>query len=321
MAPLRHDGPAEAAAYVANAPDRWARGRHLRLCVSDADDAVLGALDLDGLDVAPGAGELGWWVAPGSRGRGVGVTAARLGVRLAFEGLGLKRVHASIAADNAASRWVAAGAGLHLEATLKQGDVERGVDLEVWRLLRDEEPLRPQPEISAGALHLRPWRPSDAGFVFEAIVGDPEIPRWTRITPHYTPELARAWVELQALGIWAGGAGAVYAVCDSTTGDVLASIGLHRRTPPDQAELGYWSVAAGRGRGVVTEACRALIRFGRAELGVRLVEWAAVRGNDRSRAVAERLGFTIEAERRGGFMKDGVVSDDWIGSLLTAELG
>ena len=321
MPPLRHDGLEQARRYVTGAPERWSEGRHLRVCLAGEDDCVLAAVDLDGLDESPGTGEIGWWVVPGARGRGVGGTAVRLGLRLGHEVLGLRRVFATIVADNAASRWVAASGGMHLEATLAHADVETGADLEVWRLLADEEPLAPQPEITAGAVHLRPFRPSDADVVLAACQDD-GIARYTGVPAPYTRADAERYTSLSCLGSWAARTGVVYAVCDSTTGDVLGAVGLHELTPRwGRAELGYWAAPQARGRGAITQASAALMRFGRDALDVRIVVWNCVVGNDASRKVAQRLGFTFEGVRRGGFVKNGVVSDDWMASLLTADLG
>ncbi|HVU74491.1 MAG TPA: GNAT family N-acetyltransferase [Mycobacteriales bacterium] len=321
MPPLRHDGPQDARDYVARAPQRWAEGRHLRLCLAGDDDGVLGAVDLDGLDETPGTGELGWWVVPGARGRGVGTVAVRLGLRLGLEGLGLRRISAAIRADNAASRWVAASAGMHLDATLTGADTETGADIEVWRLLAGEEPLAPQPEITAGAVHLRPFRSSDTDAVHAAFQ-DESIGRYTGAPYPCSRADAERFTNQSGLAMWAAGEGVVYAVCDSTAGDLLGGVGLyeHSRTW-GRAELGYWATPAARGRGAITQASAALMRFGRDALGVRIIVWNCVVGNEPSRRVAERLGFTFEGVRRGGFIKNGVVSDDWMASLLTADLG
>ncbi|MGI5451144.1 GNAT family N-acetyltransferase [Streptomyces sp. CA-243310] len=59
-------------------------------------------------------------------------------------------------------------------------------------------------------------------------------------------------------------------------------------------ELGYWAVKEQRGRGYSVEAARSLCDWGWAILGVHRIEWWAMTGNTGSRAVAERLGFTVE---------------------------
>jgi RimJ/RimL family protein N-acetyltransferase len=86
------------------------------LAVDSATDAVLGAV---GLSLVPAdlAGEVGYWVAPEARGRGVATRGTRLLCRLGFEDLGLGYIGLEAAAANAASNAVAKRLGFTLEGT------------------------------------------------------------------------------------------------------------------------------------------------------------------------------------------------------------
>jgi ribosomal-protein-serine acetyltransferase len=111
---------------------------------------------------------------------------------------------------------------------------------------------------------------------------------------------------LDGCGLWAGGR---YA----------GGVGLSTGPFGVSGELGYWVGSEFEGRGLVTLACRALIDHG---FGVglhRLFIRAGVE-NARSRAVAERLGFTFEGVHRGegrgtGGFYDlacyGLLEDEW----------
>lgn len=82
-------------------------------------------------------------------------------------------------------------------------------------------------------------------------------------------------------------------------------------------ELGFWAVKEQRGRGYSLEAARALCDWGWATLDVHRLEWWAMVGNTGSRAVAEKLGFTIEGTLRNrGIANDGKPHDWWVGGLL-----
>jgi RimJ/RimL family protein N-acetyltransferase len=172
-------------------------------------------------------------------------------------------------------------------------------------------------EITAGRLHLRPWRPSDAEVVLAACT-DPETQRWTSVPSPYTAGHAREYLEQTAPQGWADGTSLGFAVCDSTSGEVLASIGL-RAGHHECWDVGYWAVPAARGHGVVTEAIGVLCRWGFAELGIERIEWYAEVGNWASRRVAEKAGFTVEGRLRSGLPGAHGRRDVWIGARLSGD--
>jgi ribosomal-protein-serine acetyltransferase len=102
---------------------------------------------------------------------------------------------------------------------------------------------------------------------------------------------------------------------------IVGSIGFPQvNRDKSTCEIGYWLGRSAQGRGTVTLATRALIEhaFGAWELH-RVMIQAGV-GNVRSRAVAERLGFTLEgvlreAERHA----DGHYIDLAVYGLLASE--
>jgi ribosomal-protein-serine acetyltransferase len=65
-----------------------------------------------------------------------------------------------------------------------------------------------------------------------------------------------------------------------------------------RAELGYWIDQQLEGRGICRLACTQLIQYAFEELQVNRLSIAAAVENRRSRALAERLGFTLEGVRR-----------------------
>ena len=59
-------------------------------------------------------------------------------------------------------------------------------------------------------------------------------------------------------------------------------------------EIGYWLGTAHHGKGFATEAVHAMVAFARDVLGAKRLEITSDVANAKSRAVAERTGFTLE---------------------------
>jgi ribosomal-protein-serine acetyltransferase len=81
-------------------------------------------------------------------------------------------------------------------------------------------------------------------------------------------------------------------------GELVGGIGLRVSTEIREAEIGYWLAAAAQGQGTVTRATRAVIRFAFDDLGTNRVVIKCAEANAKSRAVPERLGFTLEGTLR-----------------------
>lgn len=89
---------------------------------------------------------------------------------------------------------------------------------------------------------------------------------------------------------WTEGLVFQFALIERATGEPIGVAGLNREGD-EAAELHYWIRSDRAGRGLTTEAGRALVAFARDELRLqRLTLWAG-RENHASRRVAEKLGF------------------------------
>jgi len=72
-----------------------------------------------------------------------------------------------------------------------------------------------------------------------------------------------------------------------------------------KAEIGYWLSDNCQGRGIMTKACKALMRYGYEQLGLNRITIRCGRENHRSRAIPKRLGMTLEGiERQGEYLYD-----------------
>lgn len=67
---------------------------------------------------------------------------------------------------------------------------------------------------------------------------------------------------------------------------------------PRSTEIGYWLGESASGRGIMTRAVRAMLSFVFDDLKLNRVALQTDVRNTRSRAVAERVGFTFEGIRR-----------------------
>lgn len=123
-----------------------AEGTGAHLVVVGADDGRLrGAVGVD-LDWRDRTGEVGYWIAPDVRGRGVATSATGRLCRFAFEDLAIAKLHLLASVDNPASIGVAERLGFRVEGVLRSAmtigpsgepDAPRG-DARIYGLLPDE---------------------------------------------------------------------------------------------------------------------------------------------------------------------------------------
>jgi RimJ/RimL family protein N-acetyltransferase len=109
----------------------WGTGQRAEFLVEDAGTATrLGRVGL-GLARA-GLAEIGYWVDPKTRTRGVATEAVRAACHWGFHGLGLQLIEWRAEVGNLASRRVAEKAGFLIEATLRRRLLHRGVRVDAW---------------------------------------------------------------------------------------------------------------------------------------------------------------------------------------------
>jgi RimJ/RimL family protein N-acetyltransferase len=80
------------------------------------------------------------------------------------------------------------------------------------------------------------------------------------------------------------------------TGTLVGCSGFHPRDwDVPKFEIGYWCRTSCQGRGYITEAVRAITGFGFSVMKARRIEIRCDERNERSRRVAERAGYPLEA--------------------------
>lgn len=143
--PVPYDEQA-ARGFVSFATERLAAGIGAHL-LAEEDGEVVAATGLD-VNPADRAGRVGFWVAPGARGRGVATAATHLlcGWALDEDGLDLVRLELDVAAPNEPSNAIARRLGFTHEGTRRsamllaatEGFPEERADANDWGLLRGE---------------------------------------------------------------------------------------------------------------------------------------------------------------------------------------
>jgi RimJ/RimL family protein N-acetyltransferase len=150
------------------------------------------------------------------------------------------------------------------------------------------------PRLSDGTVGVRALAPADIPALVAACQ-DPEIPRWTSVPSPYTREDADRFLAIVATEA-AAGDGTALAVTDA--GDrLIGTIGL-MGIADGGGEIGYWTAAGARRRGVAVRAVTLLRDWAQHELGLGELEILAHRDNHPSQRVAERAGFTDTGEIR-----------------------
>lgn len=141
------------------------------------------------------------------------------------------------------------------------------------------------------ALILRPWKESDAKSLFE-YAKDPLVGPAAGWPAHTSVKNSREIIEhvLSAEG--------TLALVHKQEAKAIGSIGImrfqqsHLPLAPDEAEIGYWIGVPYWGLGLVPEALRELQRYAFEELHLRTLWCGYYDGNEKSKRVQEKCGFT-----------------------------
>lgn len=149
-------------------------------------------------------------------------------------------------------------------------------------------------------LILRAPVPEDAPALNSAIRESfPELKRWM-VWAQKPPTLAQTHkLCCQAAEKFRQGTDLMLLLFAKETDELVGSSGLHRIDwSVPRLEIGYWVVKRHAGNGYITEAVQAIDRFAFKVLAAARVEILCDHRNVRSRQVAERAGYALEAVLR-----------------------
>jgi RimJ/RimL family protein N-acetyltransferase len=299
----------------------WDSGNHFGWAIQATDDTgrerFAGNVDIRG---GKPIAKLGYALHPWARGRGLTVRAVRLATDWAFTEAGIEIIHWHSHVGNAPSLRVAYEAGFTLHGTIPGVLHERGRVIDAWTAsLRAGDPPIPRsrwaesPLIGTDRLRLRPFADADVPRIVETC-SDAATRHWLPHLPHpYVEASARAYI---ADCVWAAatGAKATWAVADRESDALLGQVAVMDMLGDDGTggEIGYWTHPEARGRGLTTEAVRAIVRHAFDPDGLdraRLVLYSAA-SNPASNAIAVAAGFhRFGTQTAADALGDGTVDD------------
>jgi RimJ/RimL family protein N-acetyltransferase len=164
-------------------------------------------------------------------------------------------------------------------------------------------------EIKLSNCIIRNWRAGDE----ESLVrhaNNPLVARNLRDAfPHpYTMEAAKGWIKQTSAE------SPVTNFAIEVDGQAVGAIGLVIQTDifRRSAEIGYWLGEEFWGRGIVTEAVRAVVEYGFATFDIVRIFAGVFERNAGSMRVLEKAGFQFEARMKKAVTKEDHTMDDMI---------
>jgi ribosomal-protein-alanine N-acetyltransferase len=149
-------------------------------------------------------------------------------------------------------------------------------------------------------LRLRPFELADAPALF-ALARNSNVTRFTLWEAHRTIDDTRAFVDDYARGSYLEGVPEPCAIELKEQNELIGAIGCRWAPQKDRCmELGYWIGEPFWGRGLTSEAARALLDHVFAAYPVERVQAHFIDGNAASGRVLEKIGMRFEGVRRHG---------------------
>jgi ribosomal-protein-alanine N-acetyltransferase len=157
------------------------------------------------------------------------------------------------------------------------------------------------PVLETKRLVLREMVPADAEDLL-VFTGDAYVQRYNAVP---MTDVSQALDEIeQHKALYLRQDGVAWGITLKDEDRVIGRAGFHAWSLSNRAMLGYDLAREFWGRGLASEAIRAIIRFGYEEMKLNRIEAETIEDNHESRRMLERLGFTLEGIRREYSLED-----------------
>jgi ribosomal-protein-alanine N-acetyltransferase len=177
------------------------------------------------------------------------------------------------------------------------------------------------PTLTTPRLVLRAFEESDAAALFPH-AANPAVTRFTLWDHHRTLDDTLMFVRDYARSRYAEGVPEPYAItlADDPAGRPVGALGCFWASVPNRTmELGYWLAEPFWGRGLVAEACRAVVSHSFATCDPERMQARVIVGNAASVRVLEKIGFRYEGTWRSGLFRRGRFEDVMFFAVLKGE--
>jgi len=244
--------------------------------------------------------EISYWLAQEFVGKGIMTCAVQALTHYAFSHWDVNRVFLGIATNNPRSYAIPERLGFTLEGTLRQNDKINGewVDHRIYTMLKGDWAIAQDPPILRYQideyLELRLVEKCYAQTIYDVCDQNREhigewLP-WIEDTQSVDDTLAFVESATEQYGKNDGFQAGIW-----YNNQLVGMIGyLYWNFSEKQTEIGYWLAKDATGHGLITRCTHTLVDYSLNTLDLNRVEIRCAVGNEKSCAVAKRLGFTHE---------------------------
>jgi RimJ/RimL family protein N-acetyltransferase len=147
--------------------------------------------------------------------------------------------------------------------------------------------------IETDRLTLREFDLADAAFILE-LVNEPAWLRFIGDRDIHDEERAREYIETGPVASYKEHGFGIYVVVLRESGVAIGVCGLIKRPTLRDVDVGFAFLREHWGNGYATESTRAMLEYGREQLGIRRIVAIAHPANAASRRVLERVGMCFD---------------------------